>query len=159
MANYPMTPKGAEALKTELHYLKGEKRPQISKAIEEARAHGDLKENAEYHAAKDQQGLVEARIREIEGKLSSAQVIDLSLVPHDGRVIFGVKVTLLDIEADEEVSYQLVGEDEADVKSGMISVTSPLSRALIGKEEGDEVEFQAPGGKKSFEILKVSYDI
>jgi len=156
MNKVPMTIEGAERLREELDRLKTE-RPLISKAIAEAREHGDLKENAEYHAAREQQGLCEARINDIEAKLGHAQVIDITAIPNSGKVIFGVTVKLVNIDTDEEVSYQIVGEDEADVKSGKISVTSPVARALVGKMEGDEVLVQTPGGQVEYEIEKVEH--
>jgi len=156
MNKVPMTIEGAERLREELDRLKTE-RPLISKAIAEAREHGDLKENAEYHAAREQQGLCEARINDIEAKLGHAQVIDVTALPNTGKVIFGVTVKLVNIDTDEEVSYQIVGEDEADVKAGKISVTSPVARALVGKMEGDEVTVQTPGGEVEYEIEKVDH--
>jgi transcription elongation factor GreA len=152
-----MTVRGAEALRQELNELKTVARPKVIAAIAEARAHGDLKENAEYHAAREQQSFIEGRIKDIEGKLSNAQIIDVSTVNAGGRVVFGATVDVLDLETDEEHSYQIVGEDEADIRHGRISVTSPIARALIGKSEGDEVEIQVPGGKREFEILEVRY--
>ncbi len=156
MNKVPMTIEGAERLRTELERLKTE-RPLISKAIAEAREHGDLKENAEYHAAREQQGLCEARINDIEAKLGHAQVIDVTKITATGKVIFGVTVTLINVDTDEEVTYQIVGEDEADVKAGKISVTSPVARALIGKMEGDEVMVQTPGGQVDYEIDSVEH--
>lgn len=153
----PMTKNGAERLREELDRLKREDRPRIIKAIAEAREHGDLKENAEYHAAREQQSFVEGRIREIEGKLSHAQIIDIAALPASDKVIFGTTVTLVNIETDEEVRYQIVGDDEADVKGGKISVTSPLARALIGKEVGDEVQVKTPAGFTDYEIESVEY--
>ena len=153
---YPMTPQGHAALKAELDQLRKVERMKIVQEIEEARAHGDLKENAEYHAAKEKQGFIEARIRDVEGKLALAEVIDVS--SHDGlRVIFGTTVTILDLDLDEESTYKIVGDDEADLKLGSISYSSPIARALIGKEEGDEVVIQTPGGKRNVEILEVQY--
>lgn len=157
MQKEPMTVTGAERLRTEVQKLKAEDRRQISAAIAEARAHGDLKENAEYHAAKEKQGFIEARIRSIESKLSHAHVIDISQMKNTGKVIFGATVTLLNIEKDEEIRYQIVGEDEADLKHHKISYKSPIARALIGKMEGDEVIVQAPSGDIDYEILKVEY--
>lgn len=157
MEKHPMTLEGAERLRTELNELKTVKRPAVIAAISEARAHGDLKENAEYHAAREQQGFIEGRIKDIEGKLSHAQVIDVSKLDTSGKVVFGATVVLLDINTDEEKTYQIVGVDEADLKHGKISVTSPVARALIGKEEGDEVALEAPGGTHEFEILEVRY--
>lgn len=153
----PMTVEGAERLRAELKKLKGEERPRISRAIAEAREHGDLKENAEYHAAKEQQGMVEARIREIEGKLSDAQVIDVTRLKPTGKVIFGVTVHLLNVDTDESIRYRIVGEDEADLKQGKISVGSPIARALIGKEEGDVAVVEAPGGSVEYEIEQVEH--
>ena len=153
----PMTVRGHELLEEELKRLKYEERPRIVEAIAEARGHGDLKENAEYHAAKEQQGFIEGRIKELEGKLSHKQVIDVTAVDAKGKVIFGSTVELLVEETDTEIEYRIVGEDEADLKSNLISYTSPIARALIGKSEGDVVSFQAPGGEKTFEILEVRY--
>lgn len=157
MNKVPMTIRGAKLLQDELKRLKSEDRPTVILAIAEARAHGDLKENAEYHAAKDQQGFIEARIKELEGKLSHLQVIDVTAVNANGKVVFGSTVELLDENTGKEISYRIVGEDEADIKTGLISYTSPIARALIGKAEGDVVSFQAPGGEKNFEILVVTY--
>ena len=158
MSKVPMTVRGHELLKEELQRLKSTDRPAVIQAIAEARAHGDLKENAEYHAAKEQQGFIEARIKDIEGKLSHVQVIDVTAVDARGKVIFGSTVVVLDENSDEEITYTIVGEDEADIKNGMISYTSPIARALIGKDEGDAIEFQAPGGLKTFDILEVRYE-
>jgi transcription elongation factor GreA len=157
MEKHPMTLHGAEALRAELNELKGVKRPAVIAAISEARAHGDLKENAEYHAAREQQGFIEGRIKDIEAKLSHAQVIDVTTLNAGGKVVFGATVVLLDINTNEEKTYQIVGIDEADLKHGKISVTSPVARALIGKIEGDEVALDAPGGTHEFEILEVRY--
>jgi len=157
MNKVPMTIRGAEQLRDELKRLKSEDRPQVIQAIAEARAHGDLKENAEYHAAKDQQGFIEGRIKEIEGKLSHIQIIDVTTIDARGKVVFGATVELLDVLTDTETTYRIVGEDEADIGQGMISFTSPIARALIGKDEGDEVTFSAPGGDKHYEIIKVRY--
>jgi len=154
----PLTARGAENLRKELARLKSEDRPEVIRAIAEARAHGDLKENAEYHAAKEQQGFIEGRIKDIEGKLSNAQIIDVSSLAASGRVVFGSTVVLFDPDADQETTYQIVGEDEADIRAGLISVNSPIARGLIGKEEGDEVEVRAPGGVRTFEILEVRYE-
>ncbi|PAU86255.1 transcription elongation factor GreA [Pseudomonas sp. WN033] len=154
---YPMTRQGAEALEVELKQLKSVVRPQLSQAIAEARELGDLKENAEYHAAREQQGMVEARIRDIEGRLSNAQVIDITSIPHTGKVIFGTTISIANVDTDEEVVYQIVGEDEADIKSGKISVASPIARALIGKEEGDVVAVRTPGGVVEYEIVEVRH--
>ena len=153
----PMTVAGAEKLRDELKQLKTVARPNVIAAIAEARAHGDLKENAEYHAAREQQSFIEGRIAEIEYKLGSAQIIDVTQMPETGKVIFGVTVELVDEESGKEVRYQIVGEDEADIKAGRISVNSPIARALIGKEEGDVVDVQAPGGTRSYEIAAVLY--
>lgn len=158
MEKHPMTLHGAESLRAELSELKTVKRPAVIAAIAEARAHGDLKENAEYHAAREQQGFIEGRIKEIESKLSHAQIIDVTALGADGKVVFGATVELLDIKNDEEKTYQIVGVDEADLKHGKISVTSPVARALIGKVEGDEVALEAPGGTHEFEILAVRYE-
>ena len=158
MNKFPLTVRGAEKLKAELQKLKTEDRPNVIAAIAEAREHGDLKENAEYHAAREQQGFIEGRISEIEGKLGNAQIIDVSKLNPQGKVVFGATVELLALETEKEVKYQIVGEDEADIEAGMISVTSPIARALIGKEEGDIAEVQAPGGVVEYEIVEVSYD-
>jgi len=157
MNKTPMTVQGAEALRQELNELKTVARPKVIAAIAEARAHGDLKENAEYHAAREQQSFIEGRIKVIESKLSHAQIIDVSTVHAGGRVVFGATVDVLDLETDEEHTYQIVGEDEADIRHSRISITSPIARALIGKTEGDEVEIQVPGGQREFEILEVRY--
>ncbi|NIV18975.1 MAG: transcription elongation factor GreA [Woeseiaceae bacterium] len=157
MSKVPMTVRGHELLEAELKRLKYEDRPSVVQAIAEARAHGDLKENAEYHAAKEQQGFIEARIKDIEGKLSHKQVIDVTAVDAKGKIIFGSTVELIDEDTGDEIEYQIVGEDEADIKSGRISYTSPIARALIGKNEGDVISFQAPGGEKTFEVLEVKY--
>ena len=153
----PMTVEGAEALREELQERKSTLRPQITQAIAEAREHGDLKENAEYHAAREQQGFNEGRIQEIEGKLADAQVIDIAKIPPGEKVIFGVTVTLLDVGNDEEIRYKIVGEDEADLKAGKISVMSPIARALIGKNIGDAVSVDTPGGDKEYEIDNVEH--
>ena len=152
-----MTVEGEESLRTELQHLITDVRPNITKKIAEAREFGALKENAEYHAAKEQQGLSEARIREIEGKLSASQIIDITKIECTGRVIFGSTISLLDMQNDEKISYQIVGEDEANVKIGKISYSSPLARSLIGKEEGETTKFESPSGTKEYEILKVSH--
>lgn len=157
MATIPVTRKGADKLKEELHRLKTVDRPQVVQAIAEARAQGDLSENAEYDAAKDRQGFIEGRIQEVESKLSAAQIIDPAALEAGGRVVFGATVTLENIESGEEVCYQIVGEDEADLKQGLINVSSPIARALIGKEEGDIATVQAPGGVKEYEIVEVQY--
>jgi transcription elongation factor GreA len=158
MSKVPVTVRGHEMLQVELKKLKSEDRPAVIKAIAEARAHGDLKENAEYHAAKDQQGFIEARIKDLEGKLSHIQVIDVTAIDARGKVIFGSTVVIFDEISETETTYTIVGEDEADIKSGLISYSSPIARALIGKNEGDEIEFQAPDGVKTFDVLKVSYE-
>jgi transcription elongation factor GreA len=157
MATIPITVRGAEKLKAELHRLKTVDRPAVINAIAEARAQGDLSENAEYDAAKDRQGFIEGRIQEVEGKLSAAQIIDPSSVQADGKVVFGATVELEDEDSGEQVTYQIVGEDEADLKLGLINVSSPIARSLIGKEEGDVAEFQAPGGTRRFEVMAVKY--
>jgi transcription elongation factor GreA len=157
MTKTPLTVRGAEKLREELRYLKSEVRPRVIAAIAEARAHGDLKENAEYAAAREQQSFTEGRIGEIEGKLGNSQVIDVTSMENTGKVIFGVTVTVADTTSEEESRYQLVGEDEADSKAGLISYNSPIARALIGKEEGDVVEVRAPGGSRELEIIKVEY--
>ena len=157
MSKVPLTLRGAEMLKAELQKLKSEDRPRVVAAIAEARAHGDLKENAEYHAAREQQGFIEGRIKDIEAKLSNAQVIDVTKLNAAGKVVFGATVELADENSGEEVTYQIVGEDEADIKHGRISVSSPIARALIGKEEGDVAVVQAPGGTREYEILVVRY--
>ena len=152
-----MTVLGAEKLRQELDNLKKVERPRVVAAIAEARAHGDLKENAEYHAAKEQQGFIEGRIAEIEAKLSNAQIIDILKIARTGKVLFGVTVTVFDTDKDEERTFKLVGDDEADFKQGKISVNSPIARGLIGKAEGDEVSVQTPGGVVHYEIIKVEY--
>ena len=157
MNKVPLTAQGAALLREELTKLKSEDRPAVIKAIAEAREHGDLKENAEYHAAKEQQGFIEGRIKDIDGKLSNAQIIDVTDMPDTGKVIFGVTVDLLEIENDKEVTYRIVGEDEADIKKGLISFTSPIARALIGKSAEDEIVVNAPGGNIEYEILAVKY--
>ena len=157
MTHTPMTVRGAEKLRTELDYLKSELRPQIIEAIADAREHGDLKENAEYHAAREQQGFCEGRIQDIEGKLSNAQVIDVTKITNNGRVIFGATVNLLKSETEEEVEYRIVGDDEADIKQNMISVNSPIARALIGKEVDDVAIVKTPAGDVEYEILTVTY--
>lgn len=157
MATIPITLRGAEKLKAELHHLKTVERPAVINAIAEARAQGDLSENAEYDAAKDRQGFVEGRIQEIEGKLSAAQIIDPASVDAGGKVVFGTTVELEEESTGELVKYQIVGEDEADLKLGLINISSPIARALIGKEEGDVAVVQAPGGEKRYEIVAVSY--
>lgn len=157
MATLPITKRGADKLKAELHQLKAFERPAVINAIAEARAQGDLSENAEYEAAKDKQGFVEGRIQEIEGKLSAAQIIDPADLHADGRVVFGATVALEDEDTGDQVSYQIVGEDEADIKLGLVNINSPIARALIGKEVGDVAEVQAPGGLRRWEVIRVSY--
>lgn len=157
MTRVPLTQRGADQLRDELKRLKSVERPAIVKAIAEARAHGDISENAEFHAAKEQQSFVEGRIAEIESKLGNAQVVEVSKLRPDGRVVFGATVSLADADSGAESRYQIVGEDEADSKSGLISVHSPIARALIGKKEGEVVEVQAPGGVRELEILRVEY--
>lgn len=157
MNKFPMTAQGAKQLEQELHELKAVKRPQVITAIAEARAHGDLKENAEYHAAKEQQSFMEGRIAEIEGKLANAEIIDVAAIAHNGKVVFGSTVHLINVETDEAVKYQIVGEDEADIRAGKISVGSPIARALIGKHQKDEVQVQTPAGLATYEIEKVEY--
>ena len=157
MNKVPVTVRGHEMLQDELKQLKSVDRPQVIQAIAEAREHGDLKENAEYHAAKEQQGFIEGRIKELEGKLSNLQVIDVTTVNATGKVVFGATVDLLDVDTDTEITYRIVGEDEADIKTGLISFTSPIARALIGRIEGDEVVFEAPGGQKNYAVIEVRY--
>jgi len=157
MATYPITKRGAELLKSELHKLKTVERPAVIQAISEARAQGDLSENADYDAAKERQGFIEGRIQEVEGKLSAAQVIDPSGIDADGRVVFGATVELEEEETGQHVKYQIVGEDEADLKQGLINISSPIARALIGKSEGDTAVVLAPGGEKVYEVVAVSY--
>jgi transcription elongation factor GreA len=158
MNKVPMTLRGAELLRDELKNLKSVDRPQVIAAIAEARAHGDLKENAEYHAAKEQQGFIEGRIKDIEAKLSNLQVIDVTTIDAKGRIVFGCTVELLDEQTNAEIVYKIVGEDEADIKTGMISYASPIARALIGKNDGDEISFSAPGGEKHYEVTAVRYE-
>jgi len=157
MNKVPLTKRGAEKLQAELQELKAVDRPRIIKAIAEARAHGDLKENAEYHAAREQQSFAEGRIKEIEGKLSHAQVIDVASLDAGGKVVFGATVDLVDEDTGDEITYQIVGEDEADIKAGLISVGAPIARALIGKEEGDVATVIAPGGERNLEVVAVRY--
>ena len=157
MVTIPITKRGAEKLRAELHELKTVQRPWVINAIAEARAQGDLSENAEYEAAKDRQGFIEGRIQDVESKLSAAQVIDPSGVDAEGRVVFGATVELEEEESGDKVTYQIVGEDEADLKQGLVNISSPIARALIGKEVGDTAEVQAPGGLKRYEIVAVSY--
>jgi transcription elongation factor GreA len=158
MKRTPMTLRGSEALRAELKRLKGEDRPRVIKAIAEARSHGDLSENAEYHAAREQQGFIEGRIGEIEAKLSTAEIIDTSRLTHTTKVVFGANVELEDQDAGTRLKYQIVGEDEADIRAGRISVTSPIARAVIGKQAGDLVDVDAPGGTHSYEIVGVRYE-
>ena len=158
MKKIPITAKGAEKLREELKRLKQVERPRVIQAIAEAREHGDLKENAEYHAAREQQSFIEGRIQEIEAKLANAQVIDPKTLNAGGRVVFGATVVLADEETGDEVTYQIVGDDEADIKEGKISVNAPIARAIIGKEEGDVVDVQTPGGMKTYEIVQVRYE-
>lgn len=157
MNQTPMTVLGAEKLRQELEFLKTVQRPHIVQAIAEAREHGDLKENAEYHAAREQQGFCEGRIMEIEAKLSKCQIIDVTKFPNNGRVIFGATVTVIKCDTDEEITYRIVGDDEADIKSGLLSINSPIARGLVGKELDDVVTITTPAGKVDFEITKVVY--
>ena len=157
MQKIPLTVAGAEKLKAELQQLKSVARPEVIAAIAEARSHGDLSENAEYEAAKDKQGFIEGRIAELESKLSHAQIIDPTEIHAEGKIVFGATVTVSDLETDEEATYQIVGDDEADIKTGKISVNSPIARAMIGKEEGDVAEVQAPSGVREYDILTVQY--
>ena len=157
MSKVPMTVRGHELLQEELKKLKSIDRPAVIQAIAEARAHGDLKENAEYHAAKEQQGFIEGRIKELEGKLSHLQVIDVTAINARGKIVFGSTVELIDEETGKEIIYKIVGEDEADIKQGLISYNSPIARALIGNNEGDIVTFSAPSGEKQYEVVEVRY--
>ncbi|WP_416305235.1 transcription elongation factor GreA [Neptunicella sp. SCSIO 80796] len=157
MSQYPMTAHGAELLRSELNELKTVKRPRIIKDIAEAREHGDLKENAEYHAAREEQGFCEGRIQDIEGKLSNAQIIDVTKMPNNGKVIFGATVTILNIETEAETTYRIVGEDEANIKNNLISISSPIARGLIGKELDDIVNIQTPAGIVEYEVVDVKY--
>lgn len=157
MQRVPITIRGAEKLRTELQHLKSVERPNIITAIAEARAHGDLKENAEYHAAREQQSFIEGRIKELEGKLSSAEIIDVTRINAHGRVVFGTTVTIVNVNTDEEFNYQIVGEDEADIKQHLISISSPIARAMIGKNKGDTINVQAPGGNLEYEIIDIRY--
>jgi transcription elongation factor GreA len=157
MKRSPMTLRGAELLRTELKRLKSADRPRVIKAIAEARSHGDLSENAEYHAAREQQGFIEGRIMEIESRLAAAEIIDIASLPATGKVVFGATVELEDQDGGNAVTYQLVGEDEADIRGGRISITSPIARALIGKVQGDIVEVTAPGKTRSYEVVSVKY--
>jgi transcription elongation factor GreA len=157
MNKIPLTVAGEVRMREELNRLKNEERPRIIEAISEARAHGDLKENAEYHAAKEQQGFIEGRIKDLEAKLSNCQVIDVSKLPQNGKVVFGVTVELEDIDSGDTLEYQIVGDDEADIKANKISVSSPIARAMIGKEAGDITKVQTPGGVRELEIVEVRY--
>ncbi len=157
MSRIPLTLNGAEKLRAELRTLKSEARPKVIAAIAEARAHGDLRENAEYHAAKEQQSFIEGRIAEIETKLGNAQIVDVTSLKANGKVVFGATVQLADVDTDEKLKYQIVGEDEADSKKGMISINAPIARALIGKSEGDVAQVKTPAGERELEIVKVQY--
>lgn len=157
MSKVPLTVRGAEKLRKELEQLKRVDRPKVINAIAEARAHGDLKENAEYHAAREQQGFIEGRIKDIDGKLSHAQIIDVTKLHTSGKVVFGATVDVLELDNDEEHTFQIVGEDEADTRNGLISVSSPIARGLIGKTEGDVASVDVPGGLREFEILEIRY--
>jgi transcription elongation factor GreA len=158
MNKVPLTARGAASLQEELKQLKTVERPKVIKAIAEAREHGDLKENAEYHAAREQQSFIEGRIKDIEAKLSHAQIIDVTKLDAGGKVVFGATVVVLELDNDEEFTYQIVGDDEADIKQGLISVSSPIARALIGKQEGDDIFLNTPGGAREFEVLEVRYE-
>ena len=158
MSRSPLTARGAAKLREELDRLKSIDRPQVIEAIAEARAHGDLKENAEYHAAREQQGFIEGRISELEDKLSNAEVIDVATLAGKDRVVFGATVDLLDLDSEDEVSYQIVGDGEADIHQGLISVSSPIARALINKREGDVAEVEAPGGHREYEVVGIRYE-
>jgi transcription elongation factor GreA len=158
MNKVPLTARGAEQLRLELEDLKRVQRPRVIEAIAEARAHGDLKENAEYHAAREQQGFIEGRIKELEGKLSHAEIIDVTRLPKNGKVVFGTTVDVLELDKEEEHTFMIIGDDEADIKQGKISISSPIARGLIGKSEGDVALVDAPGGKREFEILEVRYE-
>ncbi len=153
----PITAKGAVRLRAELEELKSVKRPEVIAAIAEARAHGDLKENAEYHAAREQQGFIEGRIKHLEGELSHAQVIDITTLSPGDKVVFGATVELADVESDEQKTYQIVGDLEADIKQGLIAISSPVARAIIGKHEGDAITIEAPGGTREYEVVSVKY--
>ncbi len=157
MQKKPMTVQGAEKLRDELNMLKTVKRPRVINDISEARAHGDLKENAEYHAAREQQGFIEGRIKEIEASLSYAQIIDVTSLNANGKIVFGSTVELLDLDTDQKIEYHIVGEDESDIKNGKLSIASPIARALIGKTTDDEVSLTVPGGKREFEIVAIHY--
>lgn len=154
---YPMTTQGATTLKTTLERLKSVERPRVTNDIAEARAHGDLKENAEYHAAREEQGLIEAQIKDLEHKMNLAQVIDVTALPKTGKVVFGTTVVLEDLDNDTEVTYKIVGQDESNITEGLLAYNTPIARALIGNEEGDSVEIETPGGNKSYEIVEVLY--
>ena len=158
MNHPPMTARGAARLRAELEELKTAKRPAVIEAISEARAHGDLKENAEYHAAREQQGFIEGRIKQLEGELSHAQIIDVTKLDAGDKVVFGATVDLVDAQTDQEITYQIVGDLEADIKLKLIAISSPIARALIGKHEGDEVTLEAPGGTKEYDIVAVRYE-
>lgn len=158
MNHPPMTARGAARLRAELEELKTVKRPAVIEAISEARAHGDLKENAEYHAAREQQGFIEGRIKQLEGELSHAQIIDVTKLAAGDKVVFGATVDLVDTQTDQEITYQIVGDLEADIKLKLIAISSPIARALIGKHEGDEVTLEAPGGTKEYDIVAVRYE-
>ncbi|HET6724854.1 MAG TPA: transcription elongation factor GreA [Gammaproteobacteria bacterium] len=158
MARTPLTVRGAQSLRDELKRLKSEDRPRVIAAIAEARAHGDLKENAEYHAAREEQGFIEGRIQEVEAKLSNAEIIDVTKLNAGGKIVFGATVDLEDEASGDQVTYQIVGEDEAEIKAGRISINSPIARALIGKMEGDAVTVRTPGGEKNFEVVEVRYE-
>ncbi len=154
---FPMTSEGAKTLRETLDRLKNVERPRVSNDIAEARAHGDLKENAEYHAAREEQGLLEAQIKDLEHKLGLAQVIDVTTLPQNGKVVFGVTVVLEDLDTEEEVTYKIVGQDESNINEGLLAYNTPIARALIGNEEGDTVEIETPGGSKNYEIVEVLY--
>jgi len=158
MKRVPITARGASALREELRRLKSEDRPNVIKAIAEARSHGDLSENAEYHAAREQQGFIEGRIKELEGKLGNCEIIDVTQLPNTGKVVFGATVELEDEDSGATVTYQIVGEDEADIKAGRISFASPIARALVGKGEGEQALVAAPGGQRSYEIIAIRYE-
>ncbi|MEW5823822.1 MAG: transcription elongation factor GreA [Pseudomonadota bacterium] len=157
MNRFPITAEGAARLEEELKRLRNVERPRVIQSIAEARAHGDLKENAEYHAAREEQGFIEGRIKEIEHKLANAQVIDVTKLPNNGKVIFGCTVVVMDLDNDNELTYRIVGDDEADIRENRLSVHSPIARALVGKSEGDEVQVEAPSGTRTYEILEVKY--
>jgi transcription elongation factor GreA len=157
MSRIPMTVRGAERVKAELHRLKTVERPAVIQAIADARSHGDLSENADYDAAKERQGFIEGRIAELEGKIANAQVIDPAAIDAEGRVVFGATVEIEDLDSGERVVYQIVGDDESDIKAGKVSINSPVARALIGKSEGDTAEVQAPGGVRAYEVVNVGY--